>query len=33
MRHFVPDPSAPQGFQVKDFTVIKAADILPPVSH
>lgn len=33
MRHFVPDASAAQGFQVKDFTVIKAADILPPVSH
>ncbi len=33
MRHFVPDPSAPGGFQVKDFTVIPAADILPPVSH
>lgn len=33
MRHFVPDASAPQGFQVKDFAVIQAADILPPVSH
>jgi branched-chain amino acid transport system substrate-binding protein len=33
MRHFVPDPSVPEGFQVKDFTVIKAADILPAVSH
>jgi len=33
MRHFIADASAPNGFQVKEFTVIKAADILPPVSH